>query len=67
MKIVFQAPARLRELPAEAYGAEATPAGAFLFAPLAVGRRWEDRIDVSVRPPSRPRTYPFKRADESVN
>ena len=67
MKIVFQAPIRLSELATERFAAEKTPSGAVFFRPLSAPRYCEDRIDVGVKSSYGPRSYPYKRADESVN
>jgi hypothetical protein len=41
--------------------------GAIFFRPLSTPRLYEDRIDLTVKPAPGRRTYPYKRADESVN
>ena len=68
MKIVFQAPA-LTEFANEAFMAPRAPSGGrAYFKPLSAPGLYEDRIDLTIRSEhSSKRTYPYKRADESVN
>ena len=68
MKIVFQAPA-LTEFASEAYVAPRAPSsGAAYFKPLSAPGLYEDRIDLTIKSQhTTKRTYPYKRADESVN
>jgi hypothetical protein len=68
MKLVFQAPA-LPEFATEAFVApRARPAGAVFFKPLSAPGIYEDRIDLTIKSVHTTlRTYPYKRADESVN
>ena len=73
MKIVFQAQAVLTEIATDAFVAEATRPGTVFFRPLSAPGVYEDRIDITFKSgksgksgPSQ-RTYPYKRADESVN
>jgi hypothetical protein len=67
MKIVFQAPARLGELTTDVFVAKTGRPGAIFFRPLSTPRLYEDRIDLTVKSAPGRRTYPYKRADESVN
>ena len=67
MKIVFQAPARLSGLAVEPLMAETKVSEAILFRPLSAPRLYVDRIDLTIKSAQGKRTYPYKRADESVN
>ena len=67
MKIVFQVPDRLSALAAEAVVAETRLSQAIFFRPLSSPRLYVDRIDLTMEAAQRRRTYPYKRADESVN
>jgi hypothetical protein len=67
MKIVFQAQAVLTEIATDAFVAEATRPGTVFFRPLSAPGVYEDRIDITIKSGPSQRTYPYKRADESVN
>ena len=67
MKIVFQSPLRLSEYASEAPVVEPRYPGAVFFKPFLMPGLYEDRIDLTVKPAAAARTYPYKRADESVN
>jgi hypothetical protein len=67
MKIVFQAPAILSKTAAEAFVADSARQGVAFFKPLSAPRLFEDRIDLTIKSEHSQRSYPYKRADESVN
>jgi len=67
MKIVFQAQAVLTEIASDAFVAEATRPGAVFFRPPSAPGAYEDRIEITIKSRPSKRTYPYKRADESVN
>jgi hypothetical protein len=67
MKIVFQARAALTEFASEAFVAGSTSPGTVFFRPLSAPGVYEDRIDITIKSGPSKRTYPYKRADESVN
>ena len=67
MKIVFQVPDRLSALATEAVVAETRLREAIFFRPLSSPRLYVDRIDLTIKSAQGKRTYPYRRADESVN
>ncbi len=67
MKIVFQAQATLSEIASEAFVAVGARPGTVFFRPLSAPGIYEDRIDITIKSGPSQRTYPYKRADESVN
>jgi hypothetical protein len=67
MKIVFQAPQVLAEIATEPF-VVAARAGSVFFKPMSAPAIYEDRIDLTIKSVhTTKRTYPYKRADESVN
>lgn len=67
MKIVFQTQAALTEIASEAFLADSARPGTVFFRPLSAPGAYEDRIDSTIKSGPDKRTYPYKRADESVN
>jgi hypothetical protein len=67
MKIVFQESAVLTKIASDGFVAEATRPGTVFFRPLSAPGVYEDRIDITIKSGPSKRTYPYKRADESVN
>lgn len=67
MKIVFETRAALTEIASEAFVAESTRPGTVFFRRLSAPSMFENRIDITIKSGPGKRTYPYKRADESVN
>jgi len=67
MKIVYQSPEPVSELATEAVVAETRLREAIFFRPLSSPRLYVDRIDLTIKSAQGKRTYPYRRADESVN
>jgi hypothetical protein len=67
MKIVLHAPERVTELASEALVAKTRLSQPIFFRPLSSPRLYVDRIDLTIQSAQGKRTYPYKRADESVN
>jgi hypothetical protein len=67
MRIVFQAPAVLTAAAGETFVADSARSGAAFFKPLSAPGLYENRIDISITSEHGKRSYPYKRADESVN
>ena len=66
MKIVFQAQATLSEIASEAFVAVGARPGTVFFRPLSAPGMFENRIDIAIKSGPGKRTYPYKRAEESV-